>query len=306
MKKKLLLCLSFGLGVISSVQAAPNGKTTSSPGSTQLTIGSFPPKPGVYAQLSYNYVTSDKLFDANGDRKKDVDQDFEAHIANLRLLGIIDSHILGADIVATEVIIPYAIQIDNELNVGGRKFDSNIKGLNDIVITPFILQWNLGKHDQMKLTGAIGAVAPVGSYSKNESNNAGGNYFSLMTRAAFNYSFNNGIEIGMTPIFNFNNKNKDTGIKTGDELTLDFMANYKINRLQFGVSGYYYTQLNEDELNGIKINDSKTKAFGLGPAVRIPLGQSGPLLNLTWQKELYSVNKSQPNTLRVGISFKTP
>lgn len=303
--KRSVLCVCLGLGVIGSAHAAPNGKTTNNPGASQLLIGSFPPMPGVYAQLTYNNVTADKQYDSQGDRNRNIDQDFEANIANLRLLGILDAHILGADIAATEIIASY-VNIDNQLNIGGREINTKVKGLNDIVLTPLILQWNLGEREQWKLTGALGAVVPVGSYSKNKTNNAGGHYFSLMPRGAINYSFKNNIEVGIAPIFNLNSKNTDSGMRTGDELTLDFMANYRKDRLRVGLAGYYYTQLNEDELHGVKIDDSKTKAFGIGPAIQYRLGQHGPNLNVTWQKEVYSVNKSQTDTLRVGIAFKIP
>jgi hypothetical protein len=295
----------MGLSLTGLAYAAPNGKTTNNPGASQLLIGSFPSLPGVYGQLNYTNTTADKIFDADGNEKKYIDQDFEANIATLRLLGVMDFNLLGADITLTEAIISYA-DIDNHLNIAGHNIDTDTNGLCDVTLTPLILQWNLGERDQLKLTGALGAVVPVGSYSKNKPNNVGDNHFSLMPRGAINYSFTPKMEIGIAPIFNLNNKNTDSGIKTGDELTLDFMASYKTDRWRFGLSGYYYTQLNEDELNGVKIENSETEAFGIGPAFQYKLGKYGPFLNMTWQKEIYSVNKSQTDSLRVGFIFKTP
>ena len=303
--KKSLLCICLGLSLTGLAHAAPNGKTTNNPGASQLLIGAFPSMPGVYGQFTYSNATADKIFDADGNQKKYIDQDFEASISTLRLLGVLDFNLLGADITLTEAIMSY-VDIDNHLNIGGHSIDADSNGLSDITLTPLILQWKLGDSDQLKLTGALGAVVPVGSYSKNKPSNVGDNHFSLMPRGAINYSFTPQMEIGVAPIFNLNSKNTDTGIKTGDELTLDFMANYKTDRWRFGLTGYYYTQLNEDELNGVKIANSETKAFGIGPAFQYKLGKYGPFLNMAWQKELYSVNKSQTDTFRVGFTFKTP
>mgnify|MGYP000933798806 FL=1 len=106
-------------------------------------------------------------------------------------------------------------------------------------------------------------------------------------------------------MFNFNWKNEDTDYRTGNELTIDYVLNLKRNSWRYGLTGFYYIQLESDEQNGNSIANSKSEGFAVGPAIQYQfMNGKGPLVSANWMKDIYSRNRSESDTFMMSLAVK--
>lgn len=78
-----------------------------------------------------------------------------------------------------------------------------------------------------------------------------------------------------------------------------------MNSWRFGATDYYYTQLEDDEKHGARVADSKTTAFAVGPDVQYQFFNGrGPMLSMSWIKDVYSRNKADSETLWLNAAVK--
>lgn len=289
--------------VIASGQilAAPNGNPTLPGGTTQFFIAEFPPITGNYLQIISSYSKADQFNDQNGDKK--YDQDLKVAAQTLRLTTTWDKKILGSDITISEIIGTY-VDLNNQIHTPYGDVKLNDDGLADVLFEPLILQWNKGQQKQWQMVAGLGFVLPIGTYSKSHDVNVAGHYFSIAPRVALKYKFENGLEAAISPMVNFNWKNSDSNYKTGNELTIDYLLAYHSNNWRFGATGYYYTQLENDELDGQEIKDSKTKSFSIGPAIQYQfMNGKGPLVSASWIKDVESENKAEGQTFWLSAAI---
>lgn len=294
----------IGLAILLTniANAAPNGTPTIPGGVTQFFIADFPPIPGNYAQFTSSYSTADRAVDHNGDKSGEIDLKVKAQ--TLRLMTIWDKKILGADVVASEIIGTY-VDLDNTIFTPYADIKLSDSGLADVLIEPLILQWNRGDRKQWKFVSGAGVVVPVGSYSKKAKANVSAHHYSFAPRFAAKYKTKSDIEIGVSPMLNFNWKNEDTGYRTGNELTIDYVLNLKRNSWRYGLTGFYYIQLENDEQNGNSIANSKSEGFAVGPAVQYQfMNGKGPLVSANWMKDVYSRNRSESDTFMMSVAVK--
>lgn len=281
---------------------APNGNPTIPGGVTQFFIADFPPMPGNYAQFTSSYTTADSAVDQNGDKKSDIDLTVKAQ--TLRLMTIWNKKLLGADIVASEMIGTY-VDLENTIYTPYKNIEIADSGLADVLIEPLILQWNKGDRKEWKFVAGGGIVVPIGSYSKSHKANVATHYYSLAPRFAAKYQTQSGIEIGLSPMFNFNWENEDSNYRTGNELTLDYVINLKRNNWRYGITGFYYTQFEDDKQDDKTIANSKSEAFAVGPAIQYQfMNGKGPLVSANWMKEIYSRNRSESDTFMMSVAVK--
>jgi hypothetical protein len=141
----------------------------------------------------------------------------------------------------------------------------------------------------------VDGYAPTGDYDKNKAFNTSANYWTLEPHLSLRLSMPYGFEVSTRQHYTYNYKNKDyfnpaiTGdlndhdLKAGDMWHFNFTASKSLDfihpLLRFGVVGYYGKQLSDDEVDGVKINNSKEKVFAIGPGlqyVHIPKGGKAP------------------------------
>lgn len=282
--------------------AAPNGNPTLPGGTTQFFIAEFPPVTGNYLQLISSYSTADQFNNQHGD--KVYDQNMDTFAQTLRFTTTWDKKILGSDITISEIIGTY-VDFKTDIHTPYGNIGLNDDGLTDILFEPLILQWNKGKDKQLQMVAGLGFILPVGTYSKSHGVNVSGHYFSIAPRVAAKYKFQNGIEAAVSPMVNINWENKDTNYKTGDEVTVDYLLAYHKNSWRVGVTGYYYNQLEDDELDGQSIANSKTEALAIGPAFQYQfMNGRGPLVSASWIKDIESKNKSEAETFWLSAAIK--
>lgn len=302
LRKKHWMTIAATLGMLSGTcLAAPNGNPTLTGGTTQFFIAEFPLVPGNYLQFTSNYTTADHSNDHKGD--KDTEQDLKIAAQTLRLTASWEKKLFGSDATITEIIGTY-VDMNNEIYTPYGSIELNDSGLADVLFEPLILQWNRGERKQWQMVAGLGLVLPIGNYRKSRVNVAA-HYFSIAPRFAVKYKFSNGFEAAVSPLFNFNWENQDTDYKTGTELTIDYLLAYHKNNWRFGATGYYYTQLENDESFGQEVANSKTKAFSVGPAVQYHfMNGRGPLMSASWIKDIEAENKTDSETFWFTVAVK--
>ena len=282
--------------------AAPNGNPTLVGGTTQFFIAEFPTLSGNYLQLTSNFSSADQFNDHNGD--KSYAQDLEVASHTLRLTKSWSKKILGSDVTASEVIVTY-VDLQNDIQTPYGDIGLKDDGISDVLFEPLILQWNKGARKQWQLVTGLGFVLPIGKYDKDASANVSGHYFSFAPRLAVKYKFKNGIEAAISPMVNINWENSDSNIKTGHEMTVDYLLAYHRNFWRYGITGYYYMQFEDDEEDGHSMSDSKTEALAMGPALQYHFMQGkGPIVSVSWLKDLESKNKAEAQTLWLTAAIK--
>ena len=125
-----------------SGHAAENGNYSFPAGASLYLIGGFPPVPGNYLQVMAAHTDSSRLNNSRGDEIKGTDFDLKVNAATVRFFTVWDSHIFGADSFASELIGTYA-HAKNSMNTPDGHFSDSQDGLGDIIIGPFLFQWDL-------------------------------------------------------------------------------------------------------------------------------------------------------------------
>ena len=145
--------------------------------------------------------------------------------------------------------------------------------LSDFYLAPSVLEWKIGEWNVMWLETL---VIPSGSYDSDERVNVSRNSLSLSSSLAATWRHpKGGPEVDARASYIVNAENPATDYRTGDELTLDAMAAWRLDaRWSLGVAGYAYQQLTGDSGAGAALGDFKGRSWGAGPVVRY-IGTAG-------------------------------
>ena len=170
-----------------------------------------------------------------------------------------------------EILIPI---VNADVKIEGPGVDDNKFGLGDITVGTGI-QW-----PNKKLFGKtffhrflLNAVAPTGSYSKEDAVNTGSNVWSIMPYYAFTIYWDTATkwETSMRFRYQWNSKNTDVAfaddVQPGQAAWINYGVSYMPYKdFRVGVTGYWLQQLTEHEIGGEKIPDSKEMALSVGPS----------------------------------------
>ncbi|SPL71329.1 SphA family protein [Acinetobacter stercoris] len=281
--------------------AAESGKSSYPPGGSMYFIGEYPPVPGNYLQSLTYYGTANRVNDHKGNKTENLNFDLSVVSESLRFVTAWDSHLLKADAVASELILTYA-SVRNSLDMPNGRMTSTADGLGDIVIAPLAFQWNLGEKKNWQTAATIYYVIPSNSYSKQKALNISNNHYSIQPTFGVKYRSESGFSAGISPRVSLNWKNEDTKYKNGTEFFADYMFSYKVGNWEPGIVGYYSTQFENDEMDGVKIKNSKTEGFSIGPAIYYNHANK-VFISGSFQKDLMAKNKSQNNSLFLSVAF---
>lgn len=270
--------------------AAENGSSTYSGGSSNFGIAVYPTKAGNYLQENTVFLFSDSFHDANGD-KADNNFDLKALTQSFRFITSWDKKFLNADAMATEVILSYT-GVFNSYDVNGQKVDADRHGVSDIYIHPISLQWNVDEN--WSWAGSLVFRIPSDS-------DVSGQKFAIQPSVGFKYKHDTGVEFAVLPRVSLSFKNSETNYQNGTELFVDYSLTTRNGPLQWGISGYYAGQLENDEKNGVELRNSKTSGFGIGPGFRYNHGKFSSQFN--WIHDVFAENKSKNDTMSFSIIF---
>lgn len=260
--KKIFIFFISALGIFiaaSNLSATEGGGGAYPNGAEGFMAGAVPP-PGTYFIDYLTFYSADRFNDNDG---KSAVPNFKLDAtANVfRLLHVTKKQILGGNY-AFHLFIPLV-----NLEVTAGPTSDSKAGIGDIIIDPIILSWH---SKNFHAACGLDVYIPTGSYSKSELANLGRNYYTFEPVFAFTYLSDNGFETSFKFMYDINTKNKDTQYDSGDEFHFDYTIAKKINNVTVGIGGYYYKQISDDKLNGVKfgVNGNRGAAFAYGPQVK--------------------------------------
>lgn len=153
---------------------------------------------------------------------------------------------------------------------------TSISGFSDAYIAPLLLNW---AGEKQHFTFKLAAYAPTGSFDADKALNTSRNYWTGEIGGSYTYfDPQTGFEISASAGYLTNERNSDTGYRSGDEVHLDWtVAQHFSKTFTAGLSGYFYSQVEVDSgtvVGPLNASDIKAWSYGLGPGVQwnVPVG----------------------------------
>jgi hypothetical protein len=226
-------------------------------GAEDFMSGAVPP-PGTYFLDYLTYYKADKLKDGSGNSSP-FDLKVTANV--FRLLHVTNYKILGG-FWGVQMFVPI---LNVDVTVPGRSQSKT--GLGDIIVDPFILSWHW---KNFHLVTGLDIYIPTGEFNKNNLANPGRNYWTFEPVVGATFISDSGFEVSGKFMYDFNTKNDDTEYKSGQEFHFDYTIAQKFGNFSVGLGGYYYKQMTNDKLNGVKVDPDgfKGQVFAFGPQVK--------------------------------------
>jgi hypothetical protein len=263
MKKTLLL--SFALGAAGIAQATEGGGSIYAVGNENFICCALPP-PGVYGIVYAQSLTADKVRGNDGQVVTPSTFKVKATALAPRLVWVSPYQVVGASF-GLHTILPI---VALDVNVVPGVAQSNT-GIGDVVFGPF-----LGWHHSQNLhtVAALDFFAPTGKYSITDIANIGRNYWAMQTVYGVSWIDPAGLNADAKMMYTFNQKNKDTQYKSGQEFIVDYALGWGLgNGFTVGVGGYLYQQTTDDKLDGATVADNKGRTLAIGPSVKYDSGK---------------------------------
>jgi hypothetical protein len=128
---------------------------------------------------------------------------------------------------------------------------------------------------------AFAVVFPAGSFDASDKTqqalSIGRNIWDFAPTVGVTYTtapiIGDGTEISVRFFWNNYLENPTTHYSTGDLLDVEFAVTERMGRFQFGVTGFYIFQIEDDKLFGVTVppDGRRTKDFELGPIVNFDM-----------------------------------
>jgi len=276
------------------VHGGPAGATelggSSYPVGVELGYGDMLP-PGLYNLAYYSHSRASSL---KGDSGQDLGwarYKLVADTISYRLQYVWDTTLLGAS-VETALVLPFpAADLEKRVSSALPDTSGSRFGMTDPLIVPLRLSW---KGDSLNQSVGLEIVAPLGAYDVNARVNTGRNYWQFAPAYALTYRPSAETTIGFKLRYGMNTTNKALRYRSGDELTLEYSAGYKLSSaMTVGLQGFFYRQTTDDELNGQPTSASNGRLIGSGIGNRGSAGTLGPFVSYRFSPRFAVTGKYQ-------------
>ncbi|NQT82229.1 transporter [bacterium] len=229
-------------------------------GAEDCFCGAAPP-PGWHIVNYLLYYDANKMDTPAGEM--DIDLNLRADV--FRVIYSSDKKILGGNYLC-HLFIPY-------MNVDFDTIGYSESNFADPIIDPFIIAWH-GK--TYHAVAGLDIYVPIGKYDENSPINlVGKNFWTFEPIFAVTGIYETGWSWSLKLMYDFNTKNNEffnpmTGmhsdLEPGDEFHFDYSLDYAVSsKVRLGACGYYYKQVDDDEIDGIDVLDDKGEVFAVGP-----------------------------------------
>lgn len=259
-----------------SISALAGGGDHYPNGAEDFLVGMLPP-PGFYV-VDYNYFYFSHSYkdDSGNTINEGPLDDFSLRVyANvLRFIYVTKFRLLGGSY-ALHVFVPWV-----EVNANCKGFHVHKKGLGDIIVDPFIVAWHF---DKVHMVAGIDIYIPTGEYDKYRAVNIGKNFWTFEPVLAVTFLPFDKLFLSFKFMYDFNTTNndwinpltgKETSLKPGQEFHFDYALSYTVTKwLRVGLTGYYYQQTTDDEIDGKEVEHERGKAIAVGPGVKVDYGR---------------------------------
>jgi outer membrane protein OmpA-like peptidoglycan-associated protein len=211
----------------------------------------------------------------------------------LTLGGFWDSEFLGGK-AGLEVQIPYVFDLTVAQFPGGPPFDSFASprdhAFGDPVIRPQ-LAWGSGPHYSRL---SLGIVVPLGTHDDSRVVSVGRNYWSFDPSFAYTYLSESGWDLSATAgvMVNLENHLSGPNYTTGDEAHVDALFGKHFNdNFAFGIVGYWYDQINDDEGPNPPPLEAEYQSDGWGYGPAFMFGNKNVSVVAKWLHDEYADNR---------------
>jgi hypothetical protein len=263
-------------------------------GNEDFGAGSWPPH-GLSANLSVLNFNFDRLKDSDG-KTMSIPGGFQVDgvSTSLRVMYTTKLDVLGATV---GWFITPALVYQHILSAGRTKSKTEMGDLNFGVIL---------KQNFKNFSHVLGSdiFAPTGSYSKDDVNNIGLNYWTLGPTYAFTYvtgldSPLPGFEVSARLAYYFHTENTATNYTSGQEFTVDYLVGKWFGdrgQYKIGVNGHFSWQTTDDAWRYAPpdFDGHRTRQFTIGPAFQYVFPNNA-LLTLKVQWGVYDINHGEGN-----------
>jgi hypothetical protein len=228
--------------------------------------------PGWLAEETIGYYHAGQLKDHLGDKipgsNKLTSVSATTHLAYISHLRLLDGF-YGA-----EILLPLA-DVDLDTSFGPKDRE---RGVGDLIVSPFILQWTDHKLFGMPYFHRIvvSVTLPTGEYDRNRSVNIGNNMVSINPYYAFTIMPTDKVELSARFHYLWNSENDEPfvglgagTVQPGQAFHANYAASYEVVKgVRLGINGYALQQLTEDKVDGHSQANSEERVFGIGPGIK--------------------------------------
>ena len=267
----LIFAITLQYSVLSTAQSLPHVNL----GESSFLDGGPPSPSGVFLQEIADFYTTSTLKDNTGDT---VPVDFSLDVLAIvnHFIYISERRLFGARI-GYELLLPI---VWPELDPGNSPLMAESSGTGDFIMGA-ILQWDpILRADGSPLFVHrldIDWTIPTGTYSDQKDINPGNNFMTFNPYWASTLFLSEQWEMSFRLHYLWNGENDDPNVRffpgakdtqAGQAFHINFATSFAMTpRLRVGVNGYYLKQLNDAEINGIKIPGSREQVLAVGPGV---------------------------------------
>jgi hypothetical protein len=272
-------------------------------------IDAIAPPPGIYLSSYIVDYSANDLLDDDGHKVTfpggdDPDLDVVAYAPQFIYVG----EKIWGDWTSGFQIIPTIL---SSTNVDSDVLSSDSSTIGDMIFGPFIgHKEQLSENTLFHWLFEFDVFFPTGEYSEHEDLNPSANFWTFEPWMGLALQLPYGITLGTRQHFTYNTENNDTDIRGGCMYhfnysmwkSLDFI-NSKYGKFDLGVVGYYFKQLEDDELDDDDIDDSEFQTFSYGPAINwvTPTHQ---IVRLKWYHETEVENGFEGDRILLRIIQK--
>jgi len=268
----IFFALTLGMG--SAAHAGPVQLPPVNLGDSSFTDGiAFP---GLLVEETIGYYHADRINDSNGngipESPRVITESAMTHVAFLSTYKFLGGY-YGA-----EFLLPLA-----DVHVQSGPVDERTAAVGDLIVSPFILQWNEAKLMDKPLFQrfVFAVVLPTGDYDRNKAVNVGNNIYSINPYYAVTWLATDKVELSARLHYLWNSKNDDpfvglgaSSIQPGQAFHANYAASYEVLKgVRLGVNGYVLQQLTDHEVNGQKIGGTRERVYGIGPGAQLAAGK---------------------------------
>jgi hypothetical protein len=229
-------------------------------GAEDCLSGAAPP-PGWHIVNYLLYYDADKLDTAAGEM--DIDLKLWAEV--LRVIYSSDKKIFGGNYLC-HLFVPY---MDVDLDPMGY----SESGFGDPIVDPFIIAWHGPTYHAV---AGVDIYLPIGSYEEDSPLNlVGKNFWTFEPVFAVTGLYDTGWSWSVKLMYDFNTKNgeyfnptvgRHNDLEPGDEFHCDYSLDYAVAKnCRLGACGYYYKQVDDDEIEGSDVPGERGEVFAVGP-----------------------------------------
>jgi hypothetical protein len=281
-------------------------------GFTSFMDGGPPAGPGFYFTQYLQRWTSDKFTDADGNRllPGTAGEDLEAWISLTQFIYQSDRAVLAGGKWGLDVIIP-VVSLDLSYDTAGAFPQDNGTGIGDLLIGPY-LQWDpiMGPNGPRFMHRIeFQFILPTGEYDDQRELNAGSNFFSFNPYWAATLFITPKWTLSSRIHYLWNAKNDDPNrqfpgaddSQAGQAIHLNFATAYQIlPMLRVGINGYYLKQIDDLEVDGVGIDDTREQVLGIGPGLLWHISKDAHLFFNTYFE---SNTENRPEGERFNLRF---